>query len=430
MTSGIGSSQFGNAFGVIHDMTAQRALLSRSPTAAGARPSRPFSPGWLLSDLMFMVVLCGVVFAVASTIGSAAMVLLTILVVPGFVAALIGSSFQKIGAHRDAFLTVLSSSVRSGVPLPAAVAMLADLNGFGSRSRLRTLARRLEAGSPLPAALRNSSGLVSNETLTLIQVGQKTGRLAETLELADAIRRAGAPGRNLFFGGLFYFLGILLLIQRAELWLLSYLRDLTESFLEIEGLPLPSATSFLHQEGWILRNRPIFNATFALEILIVVAALLRLIAGDRLPWFRRAARAKYSALTMRSLSFFLETERPATEAFQSLLETLQRRWVRQAVRRALSRTEKGEDWITCIYEENLIRLVDAEAIRAARRAGNEVWVLRELARRAERRRLDQAARGMRLLQIIGVVVLGALIFGLAVSFFSPLIDLIDYLSRV
>ena len=425
---GFSGRMVGNSLELGIKMSIGRSSAPGSQAVAGNRPSKPFALGWQLGDLMIVIVVCAFLFSAVARTGWGAVGLLAILMIPPLFIAAIVTSFQKIGVRRDAFLSTLASAVRRGVPLPRAIEVLADLGGFGSTSRLRSLARRLDEGVPLPAALRMSNGLVSRDTLTLIQTGQQTGRLAEAIEIADETRVAHSPGRVLFIGKILYFLNIIMLLQYIILNLLGHTQLTLRILADDLDAKFPTYSIKIINWSFLLSKFMKPKATILVDVLVVGVGAILIVFADRLPLIRMLSRAKHSALIMRTFSFFIEADRPATEAFGSLLETLPRGWVFNAVSRAYERTTSGEDWIKCLHRVNLIRSVDASALEAARRVGNLGWALRELARRAERRHLDRVGRRLQLLHSVGVVFLGGIVLVVVVGFFAPLIYVIDKLS--
>lgn len=71
--------------------------------------------------------------------------------------------------------------VRGGVPLPKAFALAEKLLGDADQARLRTAVALLMEGRDLSGALRET-GLADPTALSLLAVGQRTGRLADILE--------------------------------------------------------------------------------------------------------------------------------------------------------------------------------------------------------------------------------------------------------
>ena len=104
-------------------------------------------------------------------------------------------------------------------------------------------------------------------------------------------------------------------------------------------------------------------------------------------------------------------------------------WVRRRLARVRDDVQAGADWIESLRYRGVVRASDAEVIRSAGAVGNLSWALSELADTIERR---LAARANVLVQTffpLAVVMLGVVVFFVAVGYFIPLVQLITELSQ-
>jgi protein transport protein HofC len=88
---------------------------------------------------------------------------------------------------------------------------------------------------------------------------------------------------------------------------------------------------------------------------------------------------------------------------------------------------QGKDWCVSLYEQGLLRPADAAVLESARRVGNLSWALRETAENGERRLAYRLQTWVQALFPLFVLLIGALVFVVAVGYFSPLVILIERL---
>ncbi len=89
---------------------------------------------------------------------------------------------------------------------------------------------------------------------------------------------------------------------------------------------------------------------------------------------------------------------------------------------------QGVEWTEALFENGLLTPSDVGVLASAQRAGNLAWALRELAETGERRWAYRLQAWSQLLFVLTMLVLGLLVFVLAVAFFLPLITLIERLA--
>ena len=93
-----------------------------------------------------------------------------------------------------------------------------------------------------------------------------------------------------------------------------------------------------------------------------------------------------------------------------------------------SDVRQGVDWIEALWRHGLIRAADGEVLTAAAKVGNLGWALSELAESAERRLATRFQAVVQTLFPLVVVMLGAVIFMMAIAYFLPLVQLIQRLT--
>lgn len=344
--------------------------------------------------------------------------------------------FVKLRGTRQEGLLRLLAAAAGGVPPGPAVEAYGDLCGLGFRRRLRALARDLDAGVPLPAALDRNRGVVPAEALVMIRVGWEAGNPAGALrDAAESAAGPWHPHRQGLAKALAYGLGMLVVLQILGGFLFYYIAPSFRKILDDFGEPLPPLTRFVFRGVQILGEH--WEVALALALLelaaggVLVAWLISYVFGFdlRLPLLDRLSRRRHAAAILRMLAMGVEGRRPLAEGLKLMAAHHPVGWARARLARTEIRAGRGEPWAAAMRDEGLIRATDAAVLDAAQRAGNLPWALRELAEGAERRSAYRLrALAQTLLPLI-VVAVGALVGLIAVAYFLPLVALIRELAE-
>jgi protein transport protein HofC len=152
--------------------------------------------------------------------------------------------------------------------------------------------------------------------------------------------------------------------------------------------------------------------------------------GDMsIPLFDRLFVRRHTSLILRSLAVVVSAGRPIPPALYSLAQWYPTRWVRKKLGHASVDANQGVDWTEALYSSGLLFSSDLGVLTSASRAGNLAWALRELAETGERRWAYRLQAWTQFLFALAMVVLGGLVFLLAVAYFAPLTTLITRLAR-
>jgi type II secretory pathway component PulF len=89
----------------------------------------------------------------------------------------------------------------------------------------------------------------------------------------------------------------------------------------------------------------------------------------------------------------------------------------------------GTDWRDALASAQFISHSERALLKAAERAGNLPWALRQIALRREKRAVYRLAAAVQVLFPMAILVFGAFVAFFVVSLFIPTISLIDGLAR-
>ena len=197
------------------------------------------------------------------------------------------------------------------------------------------------------------------------------------------------------------------------------------------GCELPRITQFtLATTHFVAHFGFILVPLFLVLILWFFALCFQYMTGIRwnLPLVNRLARRLDTAVILEALALAAKRNVP----FQGKIETLARWYPVGAIRKRLSGVledmRSGVDWSRSLALHGLIKPAELAVFEAAGRAGNLAWALREMAESSRRRLNYRLHNVVQVLFPMAVVVFGVMVMVFVVSYFMPLIGLIDALS--
>jgi protein transport protein HofC len=390
----------------------------------------PRAEPWRLVHLMYLVALCALLAWLAKFGGAVAVVGVIMLL---GVAAIFGSflAVRRSAARQESLLGMLAIASQKGIPLAPAVMAFADQFRGKSNRRILGLAGELRGGGPLPEALEETRKLVSRDTVMLSWVGEATGLMPRALRMAVSTRSARLPIWLSIAGHFAYIIAVILVMQTICGFLLYFIIPKFEAIFRDFGLPLPGVTITTIKISHFFTSPLVGLPVLVLGLGFLFFLPFSLISwGDfHIPLFDRLLGHRHTALLLRSVGLFVEAGKPITQAISTLAEHYPTPWVRKRLLNARKNIHYGVDWIEALLHQQLVRQADAEVLRAAVTAGNLAWALQELADSGERRLMMRFQTVMQTVFPIVVLLLGAVVFWLAVSFFAPLVMLILRLSE-
>jgi type II secretory pathway component PulF len=397
----------------------------------------PQSEPWRLRHMMYLVAAVAVMMWLGIlAFGS---IVFGILAVAGGVVVLFAGVMgtgvilaRSRAAGQDSLLSVLAIAAERSMPLAPAVAAFADQYRGLTYRRIMNLAAQLNWGTALPEAFERARKVVSRDAILLTWVGHETGTLPRALRLAAATRSNMLPIWTAIAARLSYILALLLAMQTICGFIFYFIIPRLESIFYDFSLALPRITILtIEASSWVIRYGYITIWIPLIEAVLLIFLPLSLLGWGRVhvPLFDRLMGRRHTALVLRSLSLAVEGTKPIAVGLATLADHYPTRWIRRRLVRVRDDARAGADWIDSLRYRRVIRASDAEVIRSAGAVGNLSWALTELADTIERR---LAARAHTLVQTIfplAVVMLGVVVFILAIAYFIPLVQLITELAN-
>jgi len=292
------------------------------------------------------------------------------------------------------------------------------------------LAERLEAGEPLPAALRAVPGVASRSFRLAAAVGESTGSLGSCLRSASEERWTGAwleiaPRLAYPFVVLFFVYASAMVI-----WVkvLPKFKMIYADF----GMQLPPVTQDFADAGiWIAGYGALF---ISLANWLFVIALAAVVANPTVRWrtpvVGRLYRWGVQAEILRTLGLLLAAGRTVPQALEILrsckdLPSI----VRGRLNLALVAVECGDSLDGALEYAGLLPKAMGPLVRAAERARTLPWAVRELGDHLAGR----AFRLMRRISLVAfplmIVAVGTPVIFTALAIFMPMIHLMRSLGE-
>ncbi|HUE73289.1 MAG TPA: type II secretion system F family protein [Pirellulaceae bacterium] len=335
-------------------------------------------------------------------------------------------------AEHRALVGAIAVAAQRGVPTSDMARAYAGETVSGTRSRALALATMVDAGVPLDAAVVRAPLWLGTGMHVAIRTGCALGAIGPALasemgsgrEMEEAIRPL-APR--------LWYLAVVLNVGTGIVTFvfLKIVPIFDRMFQEFE-LPLPMPTILLIRVArWVVDLGPITLLMYgAIPVVLIVVTLLYIgILPRSLPLLDRLFRRYDGAIVLRNLAVAVQRGVPLLAALELVGHVYPLRSVRRWMLGAASRVAGGASWSDSLRATGLIGRVDVAVLKAAERAGNLPWAMREVADSLVRR---EVLRWQWCLNIAGPLVMAS--FGLCVALiviplFLPLIALIEGLSR-
>lgn len=286
----------------------------------------------------------------------------------------------------------------------------------------------LESGYSLRSALSAAPGVVSNETLLAVAVGESTGKLNVSLGKATSWRAAtlwleAAPR-------LVYPLFLLLTIAGLLGFLMMFIIPKYEKIFIDFRVRLPHVTVLL-----INFARPMLKGPWLwLGILAIILVITALFSSSRFCWYfplvGRFYRGFNQGRIMTSLSVLLESGTTVTQAMGILAESgYFGSVVRRRIIRARQRMEEGGALPESLYAEGLLPASMKPLLQSAQRAQHLPWAMRELGEGQARRIQRGLSRLTNFLFPVSILATGALVAFVVFGMFMPLLKVMAELNK-
>jgi protein transport protein HofC len=338
---------------------------------------------------------------------------------------------RRRSTRQDALLSVLAIAAEKGMPLSPAVMAFADSYRGRSYRQIVDLADELSGGTPVAEALERANKVVTRDAALLARVGEAAGMLPKALRIASASRSSHVPIWTVIAARLAYILMLLLAMQVITGFIMYFIIPKFEAIFSSFGEPLPRVTILAIDASHLAVKYGYVTFLFPLlEVVLLIALPLSFLTWGSysVPIFDHVLGRRHTALVLRCLSLVVEGHKPVALGVATLAGHYPTYWIRRRLQGVESDVRQGVDWIQGLWRHGLIRAADAEVLESATAVGNLAWALSELAETTERRLATRFQAGVQVLFPLAVVMLGAVVFLMAVAYFLPLVQLIERLT--
>jgi type II secretory pathway component PulF len=383
-----------------------------------------------LRTLMIMVALCAFAIWLMVKLGRLILVGAVVFLIAGAVTLAVVLA-KRNASQQESFLLSLAIAAERSMPLPPAALAFADQFGATYRWRVQLFASLLEEGIPFPVALDHVPQLLSREARVMVKTGWNTGRFAEGLREAAAIRVASKTIWGTIGGQFLYLGGLIAAIQGISAFLMYFIVPKFEAIFADFGLPLPPVTVFaIRASHFLVEYLPITILLFVIELAVfflLPLGLLNVFQWD-IPLLDWMFRRRHSTLILRALALSAEGGKPIVNCVEMLARDYPSNWIRGRLHLVCNDMRDGEDWVRSLESRGLIRDVDAAVIASSVKVGNLVWALRETAESADRRLGYRLQVLLQMFVPLVIASVGLLVLIFAVAYFSPIVLLIERLA--
>lgn len=263
-----------------------------------------------------------------------------------------GRSEKKLKQHELTFIfRNLATLVGNGVPLPRALATLAQEDTLSRhREVLEVVRRKVETGAPLSNALMEVPGVCDRLTASQIRIGERAGALADALTQLAQRRDKARELRSQIIKKTAYPAMLVVLGSGLITFLLLYVVPVFEQTYAEAHVPLPFVTQLLIWIGAFAKKYCLAALGIAAISVIVISQLRKndVVASTmdhallKTPLLGRWLRDIAVLQLMDALNTLMTSGFTLAEALRQTAESVDNRAVRRGVRTLVTAVERGE----------------------------------------------------------------------------------------
>lgn len=295
-------------------------------------------------------------------------------------------------------------------------------------TRLRRLASLLESGVPLIQALRAVPGLVSRQVALSVAVGQFTGRLPQALEKLPE-RKLTSVWLELGPRLMYPLLLLTVMIAILSFIVVFIIPKFERMFLEFR-MKLPESTEIL-----IVVSRAFVKQAWMIPILMLGSLVWfnLFLFSSRVKWYFPFLGGLYRMHTrgefLQTLGVMMESGQPLPGLLDRVLDSeLLPTVMHRRVSRLAEDLREGVALAESLEKRGLATPAVRGLVAAAERANNLPWALQEIGDSLMRRSVRLSQRTALIGFPLAILFCALLIGFIAVSMFSPLIEIIENLN--
>jgi type IV pilus assembly protein PilC len=337
--------------------------------------------------------------------------------------------------HADVtrFTRQLASLLRAGLPLAGALDLLAQTPGPHGMPRIAgALARDLTGGARFADALARHPQQFGPLFCQLVAVGEASGALAAVLARVADDRERTAAQRSKVRAALTYPVVVLLLAIAITTALLVGVVPTFSQIFQGFGAALPAPTQFVLALSGAAARWSLPAAGCAALCAVSIHHLLRRSEAARVAFGRALLHAPFTgpllatlcaARWSRALGTLLGAGTPLADAFESLTRASGNAHFDRASATIAGRLRRGERLASSMRAAGCFPADVIQPIAVAEESGALDAMLLDVASLADRQVDEKIALVSSLCEPLVIVVLGALVGGLVVAMYLPIIQL-------
>jgi type II secretory pathway component PulF len=396
----------------------------------GARGAEPGDPIYVFLNTSALVLIgLGVLPAVLGGTLTFVGGVLGLLAITTFIEVVV---YRRV-AQRRSMAKMLALLVERGRQLDSSVLFVGQaLRGIVGRAADRLLAE-LGRGASLVEAVAKYPRALPPEALAYVAAGQTANAQAAALrELSRSDEGEMAGAWRACIDRIAY-LAFVLMIMAAVLTfiMIKIVPEFQQIFQEFD-LELPQMT-------WLAIMVSEYFTQYAAAPVIMVSAIFllgSLLVGSCYlcdipllrPWTDMIFFHRRSAHVLRILSVATEAREPVAEVLRRVTMVFPSDPIRNRLRPVVAAVRAGSDWRDAFVNARIISNSERALLKAAERAGNLPWALRQIAMRREKRAMYRLLAAVQVLFPIAILAFGMFVAFFVVSLFIPLVKLINGLT--
>jgi type IV pilus assembly protein PilC len=331
------------------------------------------------------------------------------------------------------FTRQLASLLRAGLPLAPALELIAQTPSHSGMPRIvGTLARQIGSGVRFAAALGQFPAQFGALYCQLAAVGESSGSLTAVLARIADDRERAAVQRAKVRAALTYPIAVLLLAVAITAALLVWVVPTFQQVFDGFGAPLPAPTQAVLalSDATARWSGPALALSAALGLSLAHA--LRRSASVRAAFDRMALKLPFAGALVttlaaarwsRALGTLLAAGTPLADALDSLTHATGNAVFDAATVDIATRLRRGERLAAAMRATRCFPQQVVQPIAVAEESGALDAMLLDVASLADRQVDEKIAAVASLCEPLVVVVLGALVGGLVIALYLPIIQL-------
>ena len=338
--------------------------------------------------------------------------------------------------RQTSLLMVLATGLGDAATMIAGLRSLSMESSAPWSSRIFHLQTLLEQGQSLSEALTSVSGLLPEESLVAIRIGEETNTLKQVLaEEAHRLMRLSdnaSPIQASLPATFAWFVVVGNVAISVVGFIMMFIIPKFKKIFQDFGTDLPALTEMLISVSdwmlsyWYLVILPAltvfgFSAFYLVYWRIQNLSKGRMLLAEHFPRY-------WSPLILRMLSITVVAGRSLNDSLHSILRELRPGMAATKLSSVRMRVNAGTDCWEALQQEGFLRSREVAFLKSAKRTNHLDWGLIHLSRTLQRSRMKWSQIAVSLLQPTAILFSGVIVAFICVGLFLPLIKLINDLS--